>query len=235
MNNKNYGKGRRVVAIDADDTLWENEPLFREAERKWAELLRDHGTLEELSARLYEVESGNMGDLGYGAKAFTLSLFEAALKITGGKMDGTVAAGILEAGYSLLHNPATPMEGVEETLRSLSESGKYRLVMVTKGDLLDQQHKIERSGLGKYFDRIMVVSNKSAKEYLELCEEMGIEPSELTSVGNSLKSDVKPVIDIGGRGVYVPYRITWEHEKIDEFVHPRLTRIEKFSQLLEIL
>lgn len=226
---------KRVIAFDADDTLWENEPLFRGAEMKWAELFRDHGTLEELSSKLYAVEDGNMDLLGYGVKAFVMSLFETSLKITGGKMDGTQVRGILDAGMSLLHNPAVPLEGVEETLRALRESGKYVMVLLTKGDLLDQENKLRRSGLGCYFDKVVVVSNKTEKEYRSLCSDLGIAVEELTMVGNSLKSDIKPVVDLGGRGIYIPFRITWEHERIDDFESPRITRLERFSQLLDIL
>lgn len=225
----------RVVAFDADDTLWENEPLFRGAEKKWAELLSDYGTLEELSEVLYEVESGNMELLGYGAKAFTLSLFETTIRLTGGKVTPEQLSGILEAGYGLLHNPAIPLEGVVETLRALKDSGKYYMVLLTKGDLLDQEKKLERSGLSPYFDRVEIVSNKSEREYLKLCMELGITPEELTMVGNSLKSDIKPVIDLGGQGIFIPYHITWAHERIDEFEHEKLVRISSFSQLLDVL
>lgn len=227
--------GKRVLAFDADDTLWENEPLFRGAEKKWAELLSDHGTLEELSEALYEVESGNMELLGYGAKAFTLSLFETTLKLTGGKVTGEQVAGILEAGYGLLHNPATPLEGVEETLRILKESGEFYMVLLTKGDLLDQEKKLERSGLAEYFDRVEIVSNKSEKEYYRLCEDLGISTEELTMVGNSLKSDIKPVVDLGGWGIFIPYHITWAHERIDDFEHEKIIRISSFSQLPQVL
>lgn len=227
--------GKRVIAFDADDTLWENEPLFRGAEKKWAELLKDYGTLDQLSEALYAVESGNMELLGYGAKAFMLSLFETTLKITGGNVTGEQIAGILDAGYGLLHNPATPLEGVEETLRKLHESGKYYMIVLTKGDLLDQEKKLERSGLEKYFDRVEIVSNKSEKEYNKLCSELGISTAELTMVGNSLKSDIKPVIDLGGKGIFIPYHITWAHERIDDFEHPDLIRISKFAQLLDVL
>lgn len=228
-------KNIKVVAVDADDTLWENEPLFREAERKWAECLKDYGSLEELSTRLYDVESRNMEDLGYGAKAFTLSLFEATLKITGGKMDGEKASCILDAGYSLLHNPAVPLEGVPDTLDALHSSGRYTMVLLTKGDLLDQEHKIQRSGLGYYFDRTEIVSNKSEKEYRKLYSDFGISPKEFLMVGNSLKSDIKPVVDLGGWGIFIPFRITWEHEKTEDFESPRLIRAPKFSALKDLL
>lgn len=226
---------KRVIAFDADDTLWENEPLFRAAERRWTEILSDYGTHEELSAALYDVEGVNMKILGYGAKAFTMSLFETSLKVTGGKVTGEQVKGILEAGKSLLYNPATPLPGVEETLQILSSSGKYLMVLLTKGDLLDQERKLERSGLGKYFDKVVIVSNKTEAEYRRLCSELGIGIGELTMVGNSLKSDIKPVTDLGGRGIFIPFRITWEHERIDEFESPLLTKISSFDQLPDVL
>ena len=175
-----------VIAFDADDTLWENEPLFRAAERRWAEILSDYGSLEDLSARLFEVEKANMEDLGYGAKAFTLSLIETAIEVTGGKLTAAQTAGILAAGRTILHNPAHPLPGVAETLSALKD--RYRLVLLTKGDLLDQEHKVERSGLEPYFERIVVVSDKSERAYRQLLKELQVSPDAFLMVGNSFKS-----------------------------------------------
>jgi len=227
-------EGVNTIVFDADDTLWENEPLFREAEREWAEVLKDYGTLEELSAKLYAVESRNMEDLGYGAKAFIISLLETAVEVTDGKLTGTQAKAMIDAGRKILHNPAEPLEGVQQTLEKLASLDKYTLVLLTKGDLLDQENKIERSGLGKYFDHVSIVSNKSHLEYKRLAESLNVRPQNIAMVGNSFKSDIKPVLELGGWGVYIPFRITWEHEKTEEFDHPHLVKIEKFSQLLDL-
>lgn len=225
----------KVLAFDADDTLWENEPLFREAERRWAEEMREYGSLDELSEYLYKIEDKNMEDLGYGAKAFTMSLMEATLKLAGENVKEHHIATTLEVGWSLLHNPATPMPGVKETLEQISVAHKYKLVVFTKGDLLDQQHKLERSGLAKYFDKVEIVSNKSEAEYRKLCQDMEIEYDELLMVGNSFKSDIKPVLDLGGWCIYIPYRITWAHERMEEYDHPKLLKVNTFAELTPYL
>ena len=225
----------KVIAFDADDTLWESEPLYREAERRWAESLKDYGTLESLSAALYAVEVANMEDYGYGAKAFTLSLLETSAKVTGGALDADQMVRILAIGRHLLHNPAVPMPGVRSTLEALRSSGRYRMVLLTKGDLLDQEHKAERSGLAPFFDCIRVVSDKTEREYRGLLKEFGVGPESFLMVGNSFKSDIKPVLELGGWGIYVPFHITWELERTEEFDHERLARAARFSDILSLL
>lgn len=219
----------QVIAFDADDTLWENEPLFRAAERRWAEILSDYGSLEELSARLFEVEKANMEDLGYGAKAFTLSLIETAIEVSGGQLTAAQTAGILAAGRSILHNPAHPLPGVAETLSALKD--RYRLVLLTKGDLLDQEHKVERSGLESFFERIIVVSDKSERAYRQLLKELKVGPDAFLMVGNSFKSDIQPVLELGGWGAYIPFHTTWELEITEEFAHDRLLKLENIGEL----
>ena len=157
-----------MVAFDADDTLWLNEPLFRQAERQVADALSEFGSFDYISDELYKIELKNMPDYGFGAKAYVLSMIENALNLSGGNLSGEQVRTILESGRSILRNPARPLPGVVDTLEKLSASGRYRLVMLTKGELLDQEHKIERSGLGKYFSHIEIVSNKSQREYVVL-------------------------------------------------------------------
>ena len=152
-----------MVAFDADDTLWLNEPLFRQAERQVADALSEFGSFDYISDELYKIELKNMPDYGFGAKAYVLSMIENALNLSGGNLSGEQVRTILESGRSILRNPARPLPGVVDTLEKLSASGRYRLVMLTKGELLDQEHKIERSGLGKYFSHIEIVSNKSQR------------------------------------------------------------------------
>ncbi|MBR1405939.1 MAG: HAD family hydrolase [Bacteroidales bacterium] len=225
----------RVVVFDADDTLWENEPLFREAERKWAEVLHEYGDLASLSAALYAVEVANMEDLGYGAKAFTLSLIETAIQVTGGRLSAAQTQQILKIGRQLLHNPAAPMPGVLDTLRELHDSGRYRMVLLTKGDLLDQEHKVMRSGLEPFFDRVAVVSNKSSREYRRLMKELEVEPEHFLAVGNSFKSDIQPVLELGGWGIHIPFHVLWELEKTEEFDHERLLRVSEIRRILPLL
>ena len=225
----------KAVAFDADDTLWLNEPLFREAERMVADSLSSFGGFEYISDELYKVESRNMEDYGFGAKAYILSMVENALNVSGGNLTGDQIRLILDSGRMILHNPATPLPGVEETLRKLSEDGRYTLAMLTKGDLLDQEKKIARSGLGKYFSHIEIVSNKSRKEYLDLCDRLGIGPEALMMVGNSFKSDIEPVLQLGGWGVHIPAEMLWKLEHTEEYDHPRLFRAGTFSELEGIL
>ena len=207
-------EGLKVVAFDADDTLWSNEPLFREAERKVAERLSDYG---------------------FGVKAYVLSMIENAIKISGGRVSAEQIGYILESGREILHNPATPLPGVVETLSKLQADGRWRLVMLTKGELLTQEHKIQRSGLGKYFSHIEIVSDKSQNEYLVLCDKLGITPDQLLMVGNSFKSDIEPVLQLGGWGVHIPAETLWKLEHTEEYDHPRLFRSESISDLLTIL
>lgn len=221
----------KVIAFDADDTLWENEPLFREGERKWAEELHEFGTLESLSAELYATEAANMAELGYGAKPYLISLLETSVRLAGDRLTGSMVGRILETGRDIIRNPATPLPGVREALEEIRATGHYRMVLLTKGDLLDQEHKIGRSGLGGLFDRIVITSNKSLETYSQLCREEGILPEALLMVGNSFKSDIAPVLELGGWGVHIPFRILWEHEKTEEYEHPKLLRLERMAEL----
>ena len=225
----------KTIAFDADDTLWENETLFREAERQWAEVMKDYGSLEELSAILYKREAENMEDLGFGAKPYLISVLETSVALAGDKLTGPMVGKIIAAGRQIMRNPATPLPGVKEALKAIRGKNKYRMVMLTKGDLLDQEHKIARSGLGVYFDRIVITSNKSQKEYQDLCAAEGIGPDNLLMVGNSFKSDIAPVLELGGWGAYVPFKVIWEHEKTKEYPHPRLLKLSTLAELPEYL
>ena len=228
-------EGLKVVAFDADDTLWENEPLFRHAEKKVADVLSEYGSFEYISDELYKVEFKNMEDYGFGAKAYTLSMIENAVNLSGGKLTGDQVKLILDSGRTILHNPATPLPGVTETLGKLQADGRYRLVLLTKGDLLDQEHKIARSGLGKYFSHIEIVSNKSQREYSILCDRLGIRPDELMMVGNSFKSDIEPVLQLGGWGIHIPFEVLWKLEHTEEYDHHRLFRADSFNDIQSIL
>ena len=186
-----------------------------------------------------------MADLGYGCKAFTLSLVENAIRVSHGKVEANVIAQILDLGKSLLHLDAKPLEGVEATLARIREmrtgqedgsSGerRYRLAVFTKGELMDQENKLWRSGLQRYFDVVSFVSDKKPEAYRRLCREMEVKPEELLMVGNSFKSDIAPALKIGASAVHIPFHTTWAHEKIEEFEHPNLRRISRFAQLLDI-
>ena len=225
----------KVIAFDADDTLWDNEPFFQAAAQTASKILSDYGTEEEISKSLFEVEMRNMDDYGYGAVAFTMSLIENAIQVSQGKISGSDIGLIVEAGRRLVRLDATPIEGVEKTLETLHSSGKFRLVVFTKGELLTQENKLKRSGLLPFFDKVFIVSDKNENEYLNLCEDLDIQPFELLMVGNSLKSDVLPALNVGAHAVHVPYSVMWQHEVIDDFDHEKMYKIDKFDQLLQIL
>ena len=246
----------KAIAFDADDTLWALQNHFEDVEDEYCELLADYGSKEEISAALFETESGNMADLGYGVKAFIISLVENAVKVSKGKASAQLIGRIVEVGKSLLHVDAKPLEGVEKTLAKLREmkglnsldgsddsnsleeatsDRKYRLAVFTKGELMDQENKLWRSGLQRYFDVVSIVSNKTPEAYRHLCKELGVTPGELVMVGNSFKSDIAPALKIGASAIHIPFHTIWAHEKTEEFNHERLRRISRFEEILEVL
>lgn len=225
----------KVIVFDADDTLWDIQSYFDRAEDIFTDELKEYGKAEELSEILYRTESANMPVLGYGAKAVCISMVETALAVSDGKVSGDSLMRILSAAKSLLSLPATPLPGVVETLKALKGQGRYRLTVLTKGDLLDQESKLRRSGLGEYFDNVVVVSEKGRKEYLDLCRSESVAPSEMAMVGNSFKSDIIPVVEIGGRGIYIPSHSIWRHEVVEEFSHPNIVRLDSFAEILPLL
>jgi putative hydrolase of the HAD superfamily len=223
----------KVIAFDADDTLWVNEPYFQETEQKFCELLSPYLSRHTLSQELFKTEIDNLKLYGYGIKGYILSMIEAALKISDNTISNETVAKIIEYGKELLEKPIELLDGVEETLEALK--GKYRLVVATKGDLLDQQRKLHNSGLGPYFHHIEVMSDKQEVDYQKLVRRLDIQPSEFLMVGNSLKSDVLPVLGIGGHAVHIPFHTTWAHEKIDYRVeHENFRDFEKITDVLAL-
>jgi putative hydrolase of the HAD superfamily len=223
-----------VIGFDADDTLWHNERYFRLTEERFVALLRDHAEGQHLSARLLEAERRNLATYGYGIKGFTLSMIETAIEVTQGRVPGTVVAEILGAGRELLAHPVEPLPHVRETLEGLAVS--HRLVLVTKGDLFDQERKLAQSGLGDVFHAVEIVSDKSRGTYDRVFRRHGAGPERALMAGNSLKSDVLPAIAAGAHGVHVPYPITWALEHADEPEgEPRYHRIASLGELPALL
>lgn len=220
-----------LIAFDADDTLWDNQTHFERVEREYAALLAPYGTPEEVSSQLLATETANMPLLGYGCKAFTLSLVENAIRMSEGRVSGSDIERIVGLGKELLSLPATPLPHVETTLKTLRAMGKYKLVVMTKGELLDQQNKLRRSGLAGYFDETIIVSDKTQAEYERLCRVFRIDASQLMMVGNSFKSDIEPVLQLGGYAVHIPFHTTWQHEQIEEYDHPHLLRLDNIGRL----
>ena len=221
-----------VIAFDADDTLWVNEPYFRESEEAFASLFEDFLPMHQTQQELFKTEMDNLALYGYGVKGFMLSMVETAVRITGGTLSAEGTSRILEIGKQLLARPNELLDHVETVLQALS--GKYRLVVATKGDLLDQERKLKNSGLEKYFHHIEIMSDKQPADYIKLIKHLDIAPEQFMMVGNSLKSDIIPVLEIGGHGVHVPFHTTWAHEMVSNpVIHPQFREVEQLTDILE--
>jgi putative hydrolase of the HAD superfamily len=221
----------KVIAFDADDTLWVNEPYFRETENQFAGLLEDFMPHHTILAELYKTEIANLPLYGYGIKGFVLSMIETVLRITAGKIEPMVINRAIELGQEMLQKPVELLDGVEEVLKALH--GKYKLVVATKGDLLDQQRKLTKSGLDHYFHHIEIMSDKQERDYQKLIKHLDCKPEEFLMLGNSLKSDVLPVLNIGGHAVHIPFHTTWVHEHIDHTIeHANFYQMESLSEVL---
>jgi putative hydrolase of the HAD superfamily len=205
----------KVIGLDGDDTLWHSEQLFVDTQARFRELLAPHTDLDRaaLDARLVDVEWRNMSTFGYGVKAFTLSLVETAIEATDGAVPASAIQAILDLGKVLLDHPVQLLDGVLDAVDALSD--RYRLLLVTKGDLLHQESKVARSGLEEMLWAVEIVSEKDEATYRRVLARHGIDPASFVMVGNSVRSDVLPVLELGGRAVHVPYHVTWELEHAD--------------------
>jgi putative hydrolase of the HAD superfamily len=223
-----------TIGFDADDTLWQNETFYRLTEERFTALLAEHGEPEVISGRLLEAERRNLKHYGYGIKGFTLSMIETAIEVTDGKVPAAVIGEILAAGREMLNHPIETLPHVRETLERLAAS--YRLVLITKGDLFDQERKLAQSGLGDLFDAVEIVSDKSASTYERIFSRHGDGPARGMMVGNSLKSDVVPAIRAGSWGVYVPHSLTWALEHDEEPAdEPRFRRLDHMGELIDLV
>ncbi|NDV44870.1 HAD family hydrolase [Flagellimonas sediminis] len=222
----------KVIGFDADDTLWVNETYFRDTEERFAELLEDYETKNKVDQELFKMEMANLEIYGYGIKGFMLSMIESALDLSNNQISQKTIAKILDLGKRMIAHPVELLDGVEEVLSQLVD--KYRLIVLTKGDLLDQERKLEKSGLSKYFHHVEVLSDKKESNYSNLLEHLKIDVKEFLMIGNSLKSDVLPILNIGAKAVHVPFHTTWAHEMVseeDELVNNHL----KLNSLKDIL
>lgn len=222
------------IVFDADDTLWDCQGHFERVMRQLYDMLDRWSTKEMSKRELYATERKNMPMLGYGTKAFTLSVMETALRVSEYQLPARELAWLQERCYGLLNLPATPLPEVEPTLRTLQEEG-WHMAVFTKGELLDQENKLRRSGLGQYFEHVEITSDKGQDEFRALCRKLDVEPSRMLMVGNSLKSDIAPALAIGAWGIYIPFHITWELEHAEHFDHERMHTINHFAQLLNYL
>lgn len=227
-------KDLKVISFDADDTLWHNETYFLEAQEKFRHLMEDFLPAHASESELMKTEMQNIALYGYGIKAFILSMIEAAIEISEGAITSKGINTIIGFGKEMLDKPVELIDGVEEVLKALSSN--YRLVVTTKGDLLDQERKLNKSGLAEYFHHIEIVSAKTEPEYRKLVQHLDITAGQFLMIGNSLKSDILPVLNIGGYGLHVPYHTTWEHEQIDyEIEHDHFYEVTGIRDVLNVI
>jgi len=223
----------RVIAFDADDTLWHNEHYFRDAEASFRLMLTAYHDEAWIQERLYETEMRNLNHFGYGVKSFVLSMIETAIELTEGRVTGPEIQAIVDLGRGMLGNPIELLPHVLETLTALQ--GNYRLMIITKGDLLDQEAKLARSGLDRYFSTMEVVSQKDEAIYRAILARHAIDPAEFLMVGNSIKSDILPAVALGAHAVHVPYLTTWIHEHVEDADTTRFATLEHLGLLPEWL
>lgn len=223
--------GIQTIAFDADDTLWVNEPYFQEVENKFCGLLEDYLPHHTVSQELFKTEMANLSLYGYGVKGFMLSMIETVLRVTSHTANPQLIAKVLEYGKEQLNKEIELLDGVKDVLEALK--GKYRLVVATKGDLLDQERKLNKSGLAHYFHHIEIMSDKKEKDYQKLLRHLDCQPEAFLMIGNSIKSDIMPVLAIGGHAVHIPYHTVWAHEVVeDEVKDERFYSFENISAIL---
>ena len=224
----------KIIGFDADDTLWVNEPFFQDTEKEFCQILKPYSIEKETSQELFRTEMQNLEIYGYGAKGFILSMIETALSVTKGKITSEELSRILENGKTLLAMPIQLLAGVEKVLEKLQ--GRYKLILATKGDLLDQERKLQKSGLINYFHHIEIMSDKHENNYKKLLTRLEIEPYEFLMVGNSVKSDILPVVNIGAKAIHVPFETMWQHEKTHASIDNELfTTVSEISAILSFL
>lgn len=223
-----------TIGFDADDTLWQNETFFRLTQDRFTALLADHAAPDHLHDRLLAAERRNLGHYGFGVKGFTLSMIETAIDVTEGRVPATVIAEIIAAGREMLEHPIELLPHAQAAVETLAAS--HRVLLITKGDLLDQERKLAQSGLGDLFHGVEIVSDKTAAAYARIFTRHGDGPDRALMVGNSLKSDVIPVIEAGGFGVHIPHGLTWALEQADAPAgHPRFSALDHLGQLPDLV
>jgi putative hydrolase of the HAD superfamily len=221
----------KVIAFDADDTLWINEPYFQETEKKFCSLLEDYLPHHTIMQELFKTEMQTLSSYGYGIKGFVLSMIETALRVSNNNVSIDIIEKIIQYGKDQMERPIEMLDGMEEALNKLKK--KYRLVVATKGDLVDQERKLKKSGLEHYFHHIEIMSDKQQADYSKLIKHLDINPDEFLMIGNSLKSDVMPVLALGGHAIHIPYHTTWAHEVVEQTIeHPNFRQVEAIKDIL---
>lgn len=223
-----------TIAFDADDTLWINEPYFQEAEKEFCTLLEDYLPQHSVSQELLKTEMQNLHLYGYGVKGFMLCMVETIGKVSDNTAPMELVNKVIQLGQDLLRKPVVLLDGVTETLESLK--GKYRLVVATKGDLLDQERKLKNSGLQDFFHHIEIMSNKKEHDYNKLLKHLDCSPENFLMLGNSIKSDILPVLEIGGNAAHIPYHVTWSHEQHDVHLnHEHFMELKSIDEIVKYL
>ena len=224
-----------LIAFDADDTLWHTESLYSNAQSRFVALLAEYHPREWIEQRLYATEMANLRYYGYGVKSFILSMIESSIELTEGRITGREIQQVIDLAKEMLSAEVRPLEQVETTVTRLAE--RYPLMIITKGDLFDQESKVARSGLGGHFKHVEIVSDKTPQSYAALLARYNVRPENFLMVGNSLRSDILPVAAIGGRAVYVPYAVTWAHEAVDAETAgaASFVQLEHIGQLVEVV
>lgn len=224
----------KVIAFDADDTLWVNEPYFRETEIRFCTLMEDYLPQHTTAQELFRTEMQNLALYGYGIKGFMLSMIETALRVSSHTLHSSAISTILDYGKELLAKPIELLDGVEEVLQQLQPH--YRLVVATKGDLLDQERKLKKSGIDHYFHHIEIMSDKQEADYQKLIRHLDIQPEAFLMLGNSIKSDILPVLNLGGNAIHIPYHTTWTHEHVETPVNiPGFIQVASIKNILPML
>ncbi|HEY3389443.1 MAG TPA: HAD family hydrolase [Prolixibacteraceae bacterium] len=224
----------KVIGFDADDTLWVNEPFYQDVENEFCLIMKPYMIDKEASEELFKTEMQNLEIYGYGAKGFILAMIETAIRVTSSQISATELNQIIDIGKSLLTMPIQLIDGVEEVLQQLQ--GQYKLILATKGDLLDQERKLERSGLFRYFHHIEIMSDKHENNYKKLLHLLDIEAHQFLMVGNSVKSDILPVINIGAKAIHVPFEVTWQHENNHALPDSKtFITVSEISEILTLL
>ena len=224
-----------IIGFDADDTLWHNENIFEQTHERYRALLARYHDTATVDRTLFATEMRNLELYGYGVKGFTLSAIETAIQLTAGKIGADEIQQLIELGREMLAHPVELLEGVSETLPALA--GVHRLIVITKGDLRDQERKLAKSGLTDHFEGVEIVSEKNEATYAAIFRRHAISAADFLMVGNSLKSDILPVLALGGTGAYVPYRLTWAAERVEELpsAEGRLFRLKTLRELPSVI
>ena len=225
----------KVIAFDADDTLWDNQPQFNEVITEFTKLLRPYCSEKTADEAIHKVQVENLSIYGFGAKSLTLSMTQVACKLSNQQIGADGIEKILQLGKKLLSSPVVLLDSAEEVIKQLKE--KYCLILITKGDLVEQKRKLRESGLLKYFHHIEILSDKKVDDYQNLFVRLGLRPEEFVMVGNSLKSDIIPILELNAKAIYIPYHSTWEHEHVEDYKanNKNFSEVKKLSDLIKIL